>query len=301
RHGWAGVEIFFVISGFVIPYAMYVKGYQMRSFWIFLKKRIIRIEPPYLVSIILVLILGYVSTLSPYYKGQLFNIDWLNLIGHIGYLNTFTNEPWLNPVYWSLAIEFQYYILIALAYRLIVSPLLLHRASFFLLFAGLSFLPGLSNGVIFFYAPYFIGGILLFQRFCNITDAREFLVLSAINSILLWYQQGWGLMLLVALALLTIAYVKKVPAIFKGLGLISYSLYLIHVPIGGRIINISATLISSPIVRECIVIIAFAICIFSSWLFYKFIEKRFKRMSSNIRYDSLKESGTLVSLKVESR
>src|ERR1700712_4724969 len=46
--GWSGVEIFFVISGFVIPYAMYKKQYNINNFFSFLRKRIIRIEPPYL-------------------------------------------------------------------------------------------------------------------------------------------------------------------------------------------------------------------------------------------------------------
>lgn len=291
RFGWTGVEIFFVISGFVIPYAMYIKGYTTGSFWVFLKKRIIRIEPPYLVSIILVLLLGYISTFSPYYKGLPFHIDWFNLLGHIGYFNTFTNEPWLNPVYWSLAIEFQYYLLIAVAFGLIVSPALFFRIAFFIVFAGLSFLPGMTNGFIFYYAPYFISGILLFQRFCNISDTREFLILIVFNSILLWHGQGIGLTLVVILALFIIAYVEKVPAIFRNLGLISYSLYLIHVPIGGRIINISATLIKNPLVRECMVIMAFAICIVSSIFFYKYVEKRFKKISSKIKYDtsSIKE------------
>ncbi|MDR3715393.1 MAG: acyltransferase family protein, partial [Puia sp.] len=43
--GWTGVEIFFVISGFVIPYSMFVKNYSAGNFLAFLKKRIIRIEP----------------------------------------------------------------------------------------------------------------------------------------------------------------------------------------------------------------------------------------------------------------
>ena len=37
--GWLGVEIFFVISGFVIPYSMAKNGYQLRNFGGFLGRR----------------------------------------------------------------------------------------------------------------------------------------------------------------------------------------------------------------------------------------------------------------------
>ena len=40
--GWLGVEIFFVISGFVIPYSMAKNGYQLRNFGGFLGRRLLR-------------------------------------------------------------------------------------------------------------------------------------------------------------------------------------------------------------------------------------------------------------------
>jgi peptidoglycan/LPS O-acetylase OafA/YrhL len=44
RYGWLGVEVFFVISGFVIPYSMYCGGYRPRQhFGRFLAKRIARL------------------------------------------------------------------------------------------------------------------------------------------------------------------------------------------------------------------------------------------------------------------
>ncbi|WP_276480586.1 acyltransferase family protein [Paraflavitalea pollutisoli] len=282
--GWVGVEIFFVISGFVIPYAMYTKRYQMSSFWTFLKKRVIRIEPPYLVSIVLVLILGFVSTLSPYYKGAPFVVDWANVFSHLGYLNIFTGEAWLNPVYWSLAIEFQYYLLIALVFGLIISPNVAVRVAFFTVFAALSFLPVGPNKFIFTYTPYFIAGILLFQYFCQVIGSREFLVMVILNSLLLLYSQGIGLTMVVLATLAAIQYVKQVPRLLRNLGLISYSLYLIHVPIGGRIINISATLITNPLVRECMVFVAIVISLLFSIGFYRFVERRFKQLSASISY-----------------
>lgn len=282
--GWSGVEIFFVISGFIIPYSMYLKNYTLGDFWVFLKKRVIRIEPPYLISIVLIVLLNFLSTLSPIYRGAPFTIDWVNLLSHLAYLNVFTGGSWLNPVYWSLAVEFQYYLLIAFAFGLIVSGNLKIRLLFFVLFACSSFLHLPPNGFVFMYAGYFLAGILLFQFLCNKIERAEFWVLLLADILLLFFEQGMMLAVLVLLTLLIIVYVNKVPPVLRKLGMISYSLYLIHVPVGGRIINIAEVRIHNVLLRQCTVYVAFAICIAVSYLFYITVERIFKQYSSSIKY-----------------
>src|SRR5262249_41982624 len=112
---WLGVEVFFVISGFIVPYSMARAGYRLTLWPQFMMKRLIRLEPPYLVSIALVMVLGYASTMAPDFRGLPFDWQWPQLLAHIGYINAFVGWPWLNGVYWSLAIEFQFYMLIGLA------------------------------------------------------------------------------------------------------------------------------------------------------------------------------------------
>ena len=43
--GWLGVEAFFVISGFIIPYSLHRSGYTLRDFPNFMLRRIVRLEP----------------------------------------------------------------------------------------------------------------------------------------------------------------------------------------------------------------------------------------------------------------
>src|SRR4051812_10162817 len=57
--GWVGVEAFFVISGFVIPYALSRSNYSMPSYGRFVMKRIVRLDPPYIASIVFIVVLGY--------------------------------------------------------------------------------------------------------------------------------------------------------------------------------------------------------------------------------------------------
>jgi peptidoglycan/LPS O-acetylase OafA/YrhL len=51
--GHLGVEVFFVISGFVIPYSLWNVRYQVRGFFTYMLKRIVRICPPAYMAIIL--------------------------------------------------------------------------------------------------------------------------------------------------------------------------------------------------------------------------------------------------------
>jgi len=56
-YGKYGVQLFFVISGFIIPWSLHNKKYEIRNFFKFLFKRLARLEPPYLFSVLLVLLL----------------------------------------------------------------------------------------------------------------------------------------------------------------------------------------------------------------------------------------------------
>ncbi|WP_316806870.1 acyltransferase [Pedobacter agri] len=161
--GWTSVEIFFILSGFIIPYSLDRSHYHYKTFKHFMLKRLLRIEPPYLAAIFFVLAVNYLGTLSPYYRGEDFNINYFNLLLHLGYLNGFFGHGWLNPVFWTLAIEFQFYLLMELLFPM------LHRTKKYvqisilvLLLVSAYFIK--SAGFIFHFLPYFILGIILYFR-----------------------------------------------------------------------------------------------------------------------------------------
>lgn len=282
-YGWAGVEIFFVISGFIITYAMIKGGYQLARVHKFVAKRLIRLEPPYIISIIMVLVLMYVSTLSPHYRGKPFDPDWWNVLSHLGYVNAFTGEPWLQDVYWSLAIEFEFYLGLALLF-----PLLVHKNKAVAITAmvgllAMSFIPT-GHAHVFEYLPFFCMGIFYALFLSHKLDKPLFGILFTAAVAVCFFKYDY---ILTGLGLVTIgafAFIKSVPKPLAWLGKISYSLYLLHIPIGGRIINITEVLVKNEYLRILAVFGALAFCVFLSWLFYKWVEKPFQKWSKSISY-----------------
>ena len=54
--GNKGVDIFFVISGFIIPYSLWNTEYKLKEFLRFMAKRFMRIAPPAYVCLLLIII-----------------------------------------------------------------------------------------------------------------------------------------------------------------------------------------------------------------------------------------------------
>ena len=73
------------------------------------------------------------------------------------------DKPWVNPVFWSLGVEFQYYLLIGCIFPLLVNRHLAVRvvALAALLMPGM-FIP--KGALVFVHLPFFVLGILVFQR-----------------------------------------------------------------------------------------------------------------------------------------
>jgi peptidoglycan/LPS O-acetylase OafA/YrhL len=110
QRGNFGVQLFFVVSGFVLAlpfakhYLLHGKAISLRKY---LARRVTRLEPPYVVALILFLALkilgsrGSVGTLLPHFWASLFYVH--NLI--------YSTPSDINFVAWSLEIEVQFYLL----------------------------------------------------------------------------------------------------------------------------------------------------------------------------------------------
>ncbi|WP_426809321.1 acyltransferase family protein [Pseudomonas sp. WOUb67] len=139
NYGPFGVSIFFLISGFVIPFSL--NRLEPAKF---LVARFLRIYPTYIVASLIMLGLVY---LSSRYWGQAFTMPWDRLFANLLLLQGNAHYPSIDMVNWTLAIEIKFYIMAALLYRSIKAgntlPIILFAVA---VLAACEALPGLLAG-----------------------------------------------------------------------------------------------------------------------------------------------------------
>lgn len=278
-YGKYGVQIFFIVSGFVIPLSLYMARYSIKHYFQFLWKRFLRLHPPYLAALAITLLISFVA-----YKVR--GINYPETIESIIASLFYFHFPDDNPVFWTLAVEAEYYLFIGLFYTLIIN---MPRAyvSLFTPFLILLSQSQLAEHILFFsYIVYFLIGITGFMIYTAIGSKSlnvlalvillpivyivygptEAFVASATISFILWYQ-------------------GSVNQTTTFVGEISYSLYLIHFPIGIKFINLLNPLFS-PANKWMLFILAIVMTILLSRIFYKIVENPFAKLSAKIKYKS---------------
>ena len=115
--GYVGVDIFFVLSGYLITQIIYTKletnSFSLKEFY---RNRIRRIFPALIVVLSITMLIGYLflfpielEQLGKHVKSSAFFYENFRLIGEVGYWD---ESAALKPLlhFWSLAIEEQFYI-----------------------------------------------------------------------------------------------------------------------------------------------------------------------------------------------
>jgi len=267
-HVFHGVPVFFVISGFVLPLAMSRAAYRISDFPRFVLKRALRLEPPYLVSIALALILGVAGSMTPGFGGPRFSIDWFGLLAHVGYIVPFVGKDWIVGVYWTLLIQAQFYLLIGLTY-----PLLRRwpMAWTLTLLVPCALATGWNS--LAYHLPIFLIGTAAFAwREKWITPGQVAMLWIVTTIVLSSYQgPGPGILALLAAAFILWAHPKSRALLF--IGTISYSLYLVHLPIGRRAISLVLRFLPGTSGALAAAGIALALAIVAAWLMWRFVER----------------------------
>lgn len=262
--GFCGVDIFFVISGYLISGILFKSLAQDNfSFIEFYSRRIRRIFPALIVVLFLTLFLGYFYLLSDEFEqlgkhvaASCVFIQNIVFLKESGYFDTSADlKPLLHL--WSLAVEEQFYIffppLLILIWR--------KKTSITWIFTSLIALSFIANIVIsvkdsasdFFLAPYrcwelLAGSLLAWQHFSKGSGTRLGNIYSTFGVLLItfsliWLDKtnpypGWRAVFPVTGAVLLIAAGPSSiinrwllsNQISIWIGLISYPLYLFHWP-----------------------------------------------------------------------
>ncbi|HAB38447.1 MAG TPA: hypothetical protein DCE52_10710 [Rhodobacteraceae bacterium] len=284
KFGYLGVDIFFVISGFVIPFAMERTNYRIKDAGYFLAARFFRLYPAYFAAAFLSVGLWFLSTKIPGFQGALPSFSFQEILANIFLLCDFQNEKWLIPVFWTLAIEAQYYLLIAASYgglnckKPIVSYLILSAWIVAPIFIG-------QGPTVFTWTALFAMGIL-----CHMVKSKKIpntaaVVFMSVAFFAHTVTKGWESGLVGILSAACILYLPNIPSrSLIWIGSISYSLYLLHIPLGVRVVTFSDRLHFSnyPLGWLVVGFCAFAFSIVSAAIFFNFIEMPSHRLSRKV-------------------
>jgi peptidoglycan/LPS O-acetylase OafA/YrhL len=282
--GWAGVDVFFVISGFIIPYTMVRDRYRIGDYGRFIGRRLVRVGPPSWVVVGLTLAAWFaLDTLRggvPYWSAD---VSWPRVLHNLAFTIPFTHYGWINLVFWTLAVELQFYLMVGLAFPWAFRGKWPFVATAVLVCA-LHFLP-LPAGLIFFaQAPLFlIGGAALLHREGKI-GLTFYLVLLPLLGVVAALQVGGVQAAFGCATALIISFVKVKSRAGGFFGRISYSLYLVH-PLAGAAAALLLMRRLSPTstaAKLIIILAALAASVLAAWLFHRLVELYFIRLAKRL-------------------
>lgn len=260
QYGYLGVDIFFVISGYLMAflYGDLQSRDEIKGFWL---RRFLRILPAYYIVILLTLVVCVVLTLNHEVNQVYEQIIWSSFfLSNIGYWlqSDYFSDLYFQPLLnlWSLGVEIQYYLIFPFL-------LMLERYSKFILFALFigSFslyvmLSVLENSAAFYLMParlwaFLVGFYIARYPFAFLAGkayvgrAALFILVASLFAVAVLNNQyamiKQNMLLNVVTVLLTAVMIKsglglsnKTSLLTQGfclLGKYSYSVYLVHFPV----------------------------------------------------------------------
>jgi peptidoglycan/LPS O-acetylase OafA/YrhL len=274
---WHGVDMFFVLSGFCIHLA----AIRSRTVPDYAWRRLMRIFPPYWASLLLV---GVVCVIRKMIFGVNDRATWPS--DFMGWLATIsamvkpaTDTPGVNWVYWILPFELAYYAVTALAVKwprhfpLVVIAITIASVCF----PGMKDRPGLFFIELWPIYGVGVGLSLLVQGRRGMGTA---VTLSCILAVC--YVSSLERTIAICLTAFSIAlshktkfFYRRPVGIFGKLSAISYSLYLVHVPIGCWLLLSwkRGEWETNPWLNFLYDFIVLQVCLVASVVFYYLIEK----------------------------
>ena len=292
--GWGhlGVAVFFVLSGFVMALTAHKVKFDVTNALKFIARRLTRLAPPYYFAIFFALIFIFI-------KSKALHLTYIapiasDLIKHAFFVQDMLNVPQVNVVFWTLCIEVQFYIAFALLVWLADSlerklKISNARNMTIIVMCLTALLWPLNIVSTIFWTGGFIGfwysflaGVIICWGWLN----KGFLLKAAIAycAILLIiglvYNADFTIAAAITASLLLLAgsldkmHVWLNWAFLQWLGLISYSLYLLHNPVTGASANIARKIFSNGLFADVFsMLISILACLLAAYISFLIVER----------------------------
>lgn len=263
--GNTGVILFFYLSGYLI-YSSIDRG---KNIAFFLYKRLLRIYPPYLFSIAIVLIMPFFFNFYPVYGMR-------DIFANIFFIKDFLNAPYMNNVYWSLLVEVRFYFIIFVFFLLSrhFKFLKIEYLLLLLLLVNYTKLFFTGSGSFVTWLLLFFIGILFYKYVTNKIKIGILLVCYFVILVSVYIFRDLSSFLSAVACTLIFAfcfYFNCTNRILIFFGNISYSLYLVHAPIGYSLFYFITKNFTEDFVALKITFVT-SISILIAMFSYKFIE-----------------------------
>lgn len=283
-NAWVAVDLFFILSGFVIAHSYGRKIRDGLSFTQFARARLLRLLPLYLVG----LLLGLISIAVAFWKPDPPQVEASDLFGAIGLgslgLPYFGGKSWttgmpsleqpvfpLNSPSWSLFFELfvnaVFFLVLRKTQRRWLLPLVLAA---YLLYLACTLLsgeinPGWSQATFIFGFPRvvceFFCGVLICELSAREPVRRPLLCALLCTALLYCMSRtkaegiGFAASILLAppcVALLAANQWERLRPLCRRLGELSYPLYIIHYPLNALLTDLPALHRLSPVMQTVI-------------------------------------------------
>jgi peptidoglycan/LPS O-acetylase OafA/YrhL len=292
--GWGhlGVAVFFVLSGFVMALTAHKVKFNVANACKFIARRLTRLAPPYYFAILFALIFIFI-------KSKALHIAYMppiasDLLKHAFFVQDLFNTPQINVVFWTLCIEVQFYIAFALlvwfadclqlkykttdARSIVIIACCAIALLWPLEFVTNTFWHG---GFIGFWYSFLAGVIICwgwlnkgFLRIAAITYCAILLIIGFI------YHADFTIAAAITASLLLLAGVVGKMHVWlnwtflQWLGLVSYSLYLLHNPVTGASVNIAKKIFSNGLFADIFsLFIAIFACLVAAYISFLIVER----------------------------